>query len=51
MKINQLVFIKNLMIDKRLTKCNTNAMSMKIRSAIKLLELKNYEQTNLYKYQ
>lgn len=50
MKISQLAFIQNVVIEKRLTECNTNAIPMKTGSAIKMTEPKNNENANLCIY-
>lgn len=47
MRINQLVFIRNLVIDKRLTDYNANIISMKARSIIEMFDLDNYDTTDL----
>ncbi len=51
MKIDQLAFIRDLMIEKGLTEYNANIISMKAYSTIKMSELKDYKKTNLYIYQ
>lgn len=50
-KIDQSAFIKNLVIQKRLIKCNTNVITMKARSDIEIFKLDNYKETNLQIYQ
>lgn len=42
MKIYQLAFIRDLVIDKRLTNCNTNVISMKVGLFIKMMDLEDY---------
>lgn len=49
-KIDQSIFIKDLIIKKKLRKCNTNIILMKVSSAIKLLEFENYTKTDFHKY-
>ena len=51
MKIDQPVFIQDLIIDKSLTECNTNVIPMKIDFLIDMTEPNNYEKVNLSKYQ
>lgn len=50
-KIDQSVFIKDLVIEKRLTNYNTNVISMKVGSLIKIGDPKNYKETDLWTYQ
>lgn len=45
--INQLTFIKNLIIKKRLTNFSTNVILIKTRLTIKILDLEKYHETNL----
>lgn len=47
MKINQSVFIIDLIIEEELIKCNTNVIPIKAGSAIEMIELKNDEETNV----
>lgn len=51
MEINQLAFIKDLIIEEDLTKCNFNIIFIKIGSFIKIIELDNYEKVELQLYQ
>lgn len=51
MKIRQSAVIWDLVIEKKLTKCNPIVISMKARSIIKMTEPKNYEEMNLHIYQ
>lgn len=51
MKIDQSAFIKNLVIQKRLIKCNTNVIAIKASSDIEMFKLDNYKETNLQIYQ
>lgn len=51
MKIYQSVFMQNLVIEKRLTNCNANVISIKMGLSIKMLDLKDYKEANLYTYQ
>ena len=41
-KFDLSTFIKDLVIEKRLIKCNANIISMKARSIIKILDIKDY---------
>lgn len=47
MKIDQSAFIKNLIIQKKLIKYNTNVIVMKARLDIEMFKLDNYKETNL----
>lgn len=47
-KISQSAFIRDLIIEEELTKCNTNVISMKTASAIKMTELEDYEEVNFH---
>lgn len=51
MKIDQSVFIKNLVIKERLTAFNANFIPMKAESAIEMIKPDDYEKINLCKYQ
>lgn len=51
MKINQLAFIRDLIIEKILTKCNANIILMITGLSIEMLEPNNYKKTNLNIYQ
>lgn len=48
--MNQLVFIKNFIIEKKFTKYNINIISIKTESAIETFELNDYKKTNFYIY-
>lgn len=50
-KIDQSVFIRDLVIKKRFTECNTNVIPMKAGSVIKIIKLDNYEETELREYE
>lgn len=50
MKIDQSTFIKDLVFEKVLTKCNANIILMQTRSTIKILNLENYDKTDPHKY-
>lgn len=50
MKLDQLAFIRDLVIKKGLVKYNANVIPIKARSAIKILNLNNYNETNFCKY-
>lgn len=45
------MFIKDLVIREGLIECNTNVISMKVSSSIKITDPKNYKETNLRIYQ
>ena len=47
MKINQSIFIRDLVIGKGLTNCNANIIPMKANSAIEINDLEDYEETEL----
>lgn len=51
MKINQSAFIQDLGIKERLTNYNTNVISMKAGSFIKIIDLEDYKEVDLYIYQ
>lgn len=51
MKIDQLVFIRDLVIEKGLTDCNANVILMQASSAIEMTDPKDYEGTKLQEYQ
>ncbi len=51
MKIDQLAFIKDFVIKKGLTDCNTNIIPMKAESAIEITDLEDYKETKLREYQ
>lgn len=50
-KINQSAFIRDLVIEKGLTKCNPNVILMKTGSVIDISEVRDYEGINLQIYQ
>lgn len=50
-KIDQLAFIRDLVIEEGLTEYNTNVILIKTRSAIEMLDPDNYDEIDLYKYQ
>lgn len=50
-KVDQPVFIQDLVIETRPTNCNTNVISMKANSSIDMSDLENYKEVNLYTYQ
>lgn len=50
-KIDQLVFIKDLVIKNGFTNYKANIILMKAKSAIKILDLKDYEDIKLQKSQ
>lgn len=50
-KINKLAFIRDLAIEKGLTKYNTNIILIKTGLAIKISESDNYNKINLQIYQ
>lgn len=51
MKIYQLAFVRDLVIEKRLTNCNANIIFMNVEFFIKMTDLENYKEANLYIYQ
>lgn len=51
MKIDQSAFIKVLIIEERLNKCNANVIPMKVESSIKMPKLNDYNKTDLHIYQ
>lgn len=46
-----MVFIRDLVIKKGLTKCNVNVISMKTSFFIKIIKLNNYKKVKLWPYQ
>lgn len=50
MKIDKSTFIRDLVIEKDLTNCNTLVISIKAKSSIKMLDPNDYNETNLHKY-
>lgn len=50
-KIDQLAFIKDLVIEKKLTDCNANVILIKTGLAIEIEDPKNYNETDLQEYQ
>lgn len=46
MKIDQLVFIWDLVIKKKLMNCNVNIIPIKVGSYIEIIDLENYEEAN-----
>lgn len=50
MKINQLVFIRDLVVKKRLNKYNANVISIKAGSAIEMTGLDGYDKIDLQEY-
>ena len=51
MKIHQSAFIRDLVIEERLTDCNANVIPMKAGSSIEMTDLEDYEKTDLRTYQ
>lgn len=51
MKIDQSIFVRDLIIKEKFTDCNANVISIKAGSAIKISDLENYNKTDLQKYQ
>lgn len=51
MKIDQSAFIRDLIIEKRLNKCNANVIPMKTGLSLKMLEPNDYDKTDLHIYQ
>lgn len=50
-KIDKSAFIRDLVIKKNLTDCNANVIPIKAGSSIKMFELDNYDETDIYIYQ
>ncbi len=50
MKIDQSTFIRDLVIEEGLEKCDTNVIPIKADLAIKMLDSKDYNKTDLHKY-
>lgn len=50
-KIDQSAFIRDLVIKKELTDCNTNVIPMKARLPIEMGDPEDYKETNLQTYQ
>lgn len=50
-EIDQSVFIRDLVIKERLTDYNAKLISIKVRSIIKMIDLEDYEETELREYQ
>ncbi len=51
MKINQSAFIRDLVIEERLTECNANVIPMKTGSTIEMSEPEDYREVDLRTYQ
>lgn len=51
MTIDQSAFIRDLIIKEGLEECNVNVIPIKTCSTIEMLDLNDYDKTNLYKYQ
>ena len=51
LKIDQSSFIRDLVIEKNLTNCNSNIIPMKAGSAIEMIEHNDYEDTEIKPYQ
>lgn len=47
MKINQSVFIQDLVIEERFTNCNANVITIKADLSIKMTNSKDYKKSNL----
>lgn len=50
-KINQSAFIQDLVLEKRLTNCNADVIPMKAGLSIKMSDLEDYKEGDLYTYQ
>lgn len=50
MKIYQLVFVRNLIIEKELIDCNTNVIPIKRDLSIKMIDSEDYKKANLHTY-
>ncbi len=51
MKIDQSIFIQELVIKEGLTNCNANVIPMKAGSSIKMVDPEDYEEADLRTYQ
>ena len=51
MKIDQSAFIRDLVIEERLTDCNSNVIPMKAGSSIEMISPEDYEEADLRTYQ
>lgn len=51
MKIHQSVFVRDLVIEKIFTDCNTNVIPIKAGSYIEITDLRDYKEANLHMYQ
>lgn len=51
LKIDQSAFIRDLLDEKNLVKCNFIKISMKTGSVIKINDMTNYEETDIKAYQ
>lgn len=51
MKIDQSAFIRDLVIEKGLTDCNANVISMKAGSSIKMTDPEDYKEADFCTYQ
>lgn len=51
MNIDLSIFIRDLVIEKRLIDCNANVTPMKVRSAIEITDPEGYKETELREYQ
>lgn len=49
-KINQLAFIRDLIIEEELTKCNANIIPMKARSSIEMPNSDDYNKIDIHTY-
>lgn len=50
MKINKSIFIKNLIIEKRVIDCNANIIPIKANLLIEMGDLGNYKKTDFEMY-
>ena len=51
MKINQSAFIRDLVIEEGLIKCNTNVITIRAGSAIEMFDPNDYDKTDFHGYQ
>lgn len=49
-KIDQVIFIRNLVIEEDFINCNTTVILMKTNSVIDMLDVNDYKEIKLYKY-
>lgn len=50
-KIHQSVFVRDLVIEEKLTNCNANIIIIKVELSIEIIDPEDYKKADLYKYQ